>query len=67
MGKGGEGKINWKETLIAVITLLKITWTDLIVNMVPGDDATDMILKGSNIFLMLIVIQSVKCVFLKYS
>lgn len=33
---GGEGKINWKETLTLVISLLKMVWTDLIVNnMVP--------------------------------
>lgn len=34
--RGGEGKINQKETLTVVISLLKTVWRDLIVNnMVP--------------------------------
>lgn len=58
-GQGSRGKMKWKETGTVVISLLQTVRRDDLANSpIPRDVVKKMIFKGTNIFLMIVVVHS---------
>lgn len=57
-GQGRGGKMKWKETGTVVISLLQTVRRDDLANSPIPRDVVKMIFKGTNIFLMIVVVHS---------